>query len=203
MIAQSHAARRYTVEEYLDLEEAAPEKSEYWFGQIVAMAGTTEAHSLITMNLSLALTPQLRKRRCKAYTNDLKIGISPSGPLCYPDYSAVSGQPLFLSDKRTVLLNPVLVVEVLSRSTESRGRGDKFEQYQTISSLQQIVFIAQDKPRVEVYTRTGDLWTFQTASGVDEMIELPAIECSLNLEDIYYEIALPDTPALETSIDES
>ena len=195
MIARAPAGQTYTVEEYLDLEEAAAEKSEYWFGHIVAMAGSSPEHSTISANLTVDLGPQFYKRRCRIYSSDVRIAASLSGPIFYPDFAASCDQPLYLDMKGRTLLNPVLIVEVLSPSTEAYDRGKKFEQYRRIPSLKQMVFVSQEYAHVEVFTRADDnTWNLHSATGINEQVLLPAIGCVITLAHIYRDIDITETP---------
>src|SRR5438128_137657 len=131
-------------EEYLARERQAETKSEYYEGEIFAMAGGSEEHSLIATNVLIELGLQLRDRPCKIYNNDLRVQVDEEGPYTYPDVSVVCGEAKFVDAEVDTLLNPTVIVEVLSHTTEAWDRGGKFERYQQMPSLKAYVLIAQD-----------------------------------------------------------
>jgi Uma2 family endonuclease len=177
-----------TPEEYLKRERAAETKSEYVDGMLVAMAGATPDHVLITANVSGELHQQFKGRPCRVYTQDLWVRIAESGMYAYPDVVAVCGDPSYETDKRDVLANPTLIVEVLSESTEAYDRGLKFARYRQRASLQEYVLVAQDRVSIERYSRQGEHWVLTEATGLDDVIELPSIGCRLALRDVYEKV---------------
>lgn len=180
------AARlRMTVEEYLAFERASEEKHEFVDGEIFAMSGGTYEHSTIAQSVGAILRMALLGRRCAVQNSDIKIFIPATERFVYPDAAVVCGRPEFKDEKREVLLNPRVIVEVLSPSTEDYDRGDKFTNYRTIPSLKHYIMAAQDKPLIEVYTwRDDGPWSLQSY-GPGTTIELSALECSLNVDQIY------------------
>ncbi|MCC7492678.1 MAG: Uma2 family endonuclease [Fimbriimonadaceae bacterium] len=190
------ADHRPTPAEYLAAERAAERKSEYWDGQIVAMAGATRAHSQIAMNLGWRLSAQLEGRRCEAYPSDLRVAAESRRSYYYPDVTVVCGESRFSDEQRDTLLNPSVVCEVLSPSTESSDRGRKWGDYQLLPTLQHYVLVAQDEPRVEVYTRQGEQWLYRAWTDLSAVAELPAIGCRLPLAQVYdrVEFAAPAEP---------
>jgi Uma2 family endonuclease len=173
-------------EEYLALERQAEYKSEYLDGVMYAMAGGTERHNLIAANIIISVGIQLRNRLCRVYPSDLKVRIPNSARFFYPDVSVVCGDTKFADDERDVILNPVLIVEVLSESTAAYDRGKKFLSYQQIESLREYLLIAQDEFLVEHFVRQdNDSWLYTKANGLEETITLPSIECKLALRDVY------------------
>jgi Uma2 family endonuclease len=175
----------FTPEEYLALERKAETKSEYVDGLLVAMSGATRAHILITVNLVRELSQQLRGRPCEVYAQDMRVRIAEGGMYAYPDVAAVCGEPEFEDNEFDVLLNPTLVVEVLSDSTEGYDRGLKSARYRRRASLQEYVLVAQDRVSVERYSRQGEQWVLTEATGLDDVMELPSIGCALSLRDVY------------------
>ncbi len=149
---------RFTPEQYLALERKAAFKSEYFDGCIRAMAGASRAHNLIALNLGSEIRSQLRDRPCETYVSDMRVRTGPSGLYTYPDVVVVCGEPRFEDDELDTLLNPTVIVEVLSPSTEAADRGRKFASYRRLASLQEYVLVAQDRACVERYTRQGDEW---------------------------------------------
>lgn len=183
------AEKRYTVHEYLDLERASEIKHEYFDGEIFAMARGSAPHSLITTNWIGELRNSLKVRRCQVFSSDLQV-VCPTGLRTYPDVSVVCDQPELEDKHQDTLLNPLLIVEVLSKSTEAYDRGRKFDHYRTIPSLQEYVLVAQDRIHVDHYARqeTGQ-WLLTTFTDSDESVKLPALDCAIPLVEIYANVA--------------
>ncbi len=178
-----------TAEEYLARERIADYKSEYFDGEILAMAGASEPHNLIVYNISGEFYTQLKPRPCKAYSSDLRLKVSPSGLYTYPDIVVVCGEAQFEDDELDTLLNPTLIVEVLSKSTEGRDRGAKFEHYSKLDSLQEYLLVASNRPRAELFTKEGKgRWLFATFDHLADIINLTSIDCKLALKDIYAKV---------------
>lgn len=179
-------------EDYLALERRAEFKSEYFDGEIFAMAGASEPHNLITINTIRELSIQLKKRPCKAYANDMRVKVSPTGLFTYPDVIVVCGQAQFDDSQRDTLLNPTLIVEVLSDSTEAYDRGRKFEHYRKLESLMEYVLIAQHRPHVESYRRQPDQrWVLTESDGLESSLRLDAIDCELARAELYDKVEWP------------
>ncbi|HYU33556.1 MAG TPA: Uma2 family endonuclease [Thermoanaerobaculia bacterium] len=177
--------------EYLALERQAEIKSEYIDGEMVAMTGGTWLHGVIIGNLVFALKRRLQDTPCTVIPNDVKVRASP-GIYAYPDVLVVCGEPLIEDGEGDVLLNPVLIVEVLSPTTESYDRGRKFENYQTLDSLKEYVLVAQDRPRVEHYLRQdGHVWLYTDVSGLDSSVAFSSIGCEVALAEIYDKVTFP------------
>lgn len=182
----------YTPQEYLALDRAAAEKSEYWDGGLYAMTGASRAHNLITTNITTALNTQLRASPCEVYAADMRVRIPRTYRYLYPDVVVVCDEPQFEDDQDDILLNPTLIVEVLSPSTEAYDRGKKFDSYRRLPSVAAYLLIAQDERRVLLYTRQSqDQWLFAEFGDDDTVIDLPAIGCALPLADIYAKVSLP------------
>lgn len=180
-----------TPAEYLATERKREFKSEYWRGELYAMAGASEHHNLITTNVVAGLHTQLRGRSCKVYPSDMRVKVSVTGLYTYPDVVAVCGKAQFEDEDNDTLLNPTMVVEVLSKSTETYDRGRKFENYRTLDSLTEYVMIAQDRAHVEHYVRQPDnQWLLSEAKDLTNVIELPTIQCTLALVDVYDKVDL-------------
>jgi Uma2 family endonuclease len=175
-------------EEYLALERNSEFKSEYVDGVAYAMAGGSERHNLIAANVIIALGVQLRDRPCRVYPSDLKVRLPNSKRFFYPDVSVVCGDVQFADEKRDVILNPIVVVEVLSDSTEAFDRGKKFLSYQQIESLKEYLLVAQDEFVVEHFLRQEAGWFYTKASGSEAAIVLPALNCRVDLGDIYNKV---------------
>lgn len=183
---------RYTPEEYLELERKAPYKSEYVNGRIFAMSGASRPHNLIAGNVYREISSQLRGRPCEAYVSDMRVKVRPTGLYTYPDI-AVACEEILLDDAHNdTLLNPIVLIEVLSPSTEAYDRGEKFAHYRRLESLQEYVLIAQDKARIEHFARQGEQWVLSEISDLTGTLHLPSIGCHLPLKDIYEKVELVD-----------
>ena len=181
---------RISLVEFLELESNATHKSEYWDGQVFAMAGGTYDHALIASNVMGVLRERLRGQPCRVIGSDLLVEAAEDGLLTYPDVIVICGEPRFVGPKRLVVSNPVLVVEVLSPSTEGRDRGRKAAQYRKNRTLQQYVLVASDEARVEVYTRAeGGSWSLREWSGMEAVAELGSIGCAVSLGEVYTGVA--------------
>jgi Uma2 family endonuclease len=178
--------RSITPEEYLANERLANFKSEFYRGEIFAMAGASEQHNLIVMNVGASLHLQLKGRPCRVYPSDLRLRIPRTGLFTYPDLMVICGEPQFEFDRRDVVTNPILLIEVLSDSTEAYDRGSKFEQYRTLDSLKQYMLIAQDRFSVESFTKQENgNWLLSATNDVQQSHKLDSIQCVLSLVDIY------------------
>jgi Uma2 family endonuclease len=193
----SLARRRLTPSEYLAIERWAEQKSEFFNGEMFAMAGASEAHNLIAVNLVGELYRQLRGRPCRTYAGDMRVKVSDTGLYAYPDLVVVCEEPRFEDEHRDTLLNPTLIMEVLSPSTEAYDRGGKFAHYSQLPSLQEYILIAQDRSRVERFRRfEGAEWIFSAADGPGATVHLASIDCDLALADVYDRVQFPDpTPS--------
>ena len=185
------ALTRYTPEEYLALERNAEFKSEYLDGRIVAMTGATIAHVTITGNVNGELRQRLRGGPCRAVASEMRVQVGEGRRYVYPDVVAFCGEPRFMDGTLDTLMNPALIVEVLSPSTEAYDRGEKFLHYRDIESLQEYVLVAQDRVLVERFVRAGEFWTLSTISDPDASLELTSVRCEIPLRDIYENAGLP------------
>src|SRR5262245_14668281 len=182
----SQAQQRYTPEEYLALERQAECKSEYYAGEIFAMAGASRWHNLIVANVVGELRAQLKGRPCTTYPSDMRVKVSPTGLYTYPDVSVVRGEARFEDHQQDTLLNPTLIVEVLSESTEAYDRGGKFAHYRKLPSLLEYVLITQTKPHIEHYVRQpDDRWLLGEADNLHHTVHLTSIDCRLTLAEVY------------------
>jgi Uma2 family endonuclease len=187
----SQAQKRYTPEEYLALERQAQCKSEYYAGDIIAMAGASRWHNLIVANVISELRSQLKGRPCTTYPSDMRVKVSPTGLYTYPDVTVVCGEVQFEDNQQDTLLNPTLIVEVLSESTEAYDRGGKFAHYRKLPSLMEYVLIAQTKPHVEHYVRQPDnRWLLAEADSLSDTVHLPSIDCRLALLEVYDKVEI-------------
>lgn len=179
-------------QEYLALEKQAVYKSEYIAGTIVAMSGASREHNLIVTNIVISLGQQLRGRPCEVYANDMRVKMPASNLYVYPDVVVVCGTPQFEDSDLDTLLNPTLVIEVLSHSTEFRDRGVKAQGYRRIDSLAAYLLIAQDRCRVEQYIRQADThWSLVDFAALTETVTLDALHCTLALQEVYDRVLQP------------
>ena len=179
-------ARYVTPEEYLERERRAETKSEYFDGQVFALAGASANHNRIVVNLIALLRLQLRNKPCEPFASDMRVKVEATGLYTYPDVVVVCGEPQFEDEHRDTLLNPVVIIEVLSPSTEAYDRGKKFAHYRRIPSLQEYLLVAQDGMRVERFQRQEkDRWILTEYAQPEEVVVLDAIGCTLRVEEIY------------------
>jgi Uma2 family endonuclease len=185
-LMSSIAARTYlTPEEYLAFERKAITKHEYLSGEIVAMSGASNAHNLITGDIFAELHGQLKGGTCLVYTSDMRVKTSSTLSYFYPDVAVVCNKPRFEDNTFDTLLNPIVVIEVLSPSTAAYDRGEKFEYYKQLASLQEYILISQDRVRVESYHRQGTRWLHNTLQRLEDVLSLTSIECEVPLHAIY------------------
>lgn len=182
-----------TPAEYLAQERLAEFKSEYIDGEIRKMAGASIEHDRIVRNLIRSLDIPTEKQDCETFTSDVRVQMADSR-FTYPDVTVVCGELVFAAADVDTLANPTVVIEVLSHSTESYDLGDKARMYRQIDSLQGLVLVAQDRPWVEVWTReSSDSWRVREFTGLEASAELPALNASLPLREIYHRIDLTDS----------
>ena len=182
------AERLIEPEEYLARERAAEFKSELLDGQIVGMAGGTYEHAQLAANALWRLAAQLDDRPCRVLGSGIRVKAATRSNCFYPDVSVACGILEFTDDHRDTLLNPLVVIEVLSPSTETYDRGVKWGEYQLLPSLQHYLLIAQDRMCVEIYTRQGESWLYSSHSEADALVELAAVGCSLRVGDLYHKV---------------
>ena len=183
--------KRLTPEEYLEIERNSECKSEYLDGEIFAMTGASRKHNLISVNTTVSLYAQLEGRDCEVYASDMRVKVNPTGLYTYPDVVVVCGAPQFEDEHVDTLLNPVVIIEVLSKSTEGYDRGEKFEHYRSIETLAEVLMIAQGKYHVEHYVRQSDnQWLLSETNNLSESINLSSINCILRLADVYKKIEI-------------
>lgn len=181
-----------TLEEYLAIERAAEYKSEYFEGEMFAMAGVPEGHELIAGNCFAELWQCMRTRNCRVFKGDMRVG-TVKRRYCYPDVTAVCGEPQFADDRRDTLLNPSMIVEVLSPSTEAFDRGKKFEFYQAIPCLREYLLLSSDRVHADLYIRQADgSWLLRSYGELGDTLTLESIGCQLRLTDLYEKVEFPE-----------
>lgn len=196
-MAASAAQTYLTPEEYIAFErKALPDaetiRHEYLNGELIAMSGASRAHNLITGNISGELRNLLRRSSCETYANEMRVSTPTTTSYFYPDVVVVCDEPRFEDDVFDTLLNPILLVEVLSPSTKAYDRGEKFAHYRHLPSLQEYLLVAQDEVCVEHYRRQEKQWIFTEYQDIEKSLPLTSIHCELPLQEIYERVTFPD-----------
>ncbi len=177
--------KKYSPAEYLALEEKSETKNEFWNGAIVAMSGAKIDHQQIVANITEFLGSKVRGR-CRVFPSEMKVWIKKRNKFFYPDITLICDKPNFYKNRRDTIDNPKLIIEVLSKSTASFDRAEKFLSYQSLDSLEEYVLISQEKAAVEQYIKRDDgNWIFKATIGLESEVEFPSIGTVLNLKDIY------------------
>lgn len=180
-----------TPEEYLRIERASEERHEYYDGEMFQMSGASRKHNLIAGNIFGELRSQLREKPCEAYITDMRVRVSATGLYTYPDVVVACGEPQFDDYELDTLLNPTLIVEVLSKPTASYDRKTKFADYRTIESLEEYVTVAQDEYRIEHHIKQPDgRWLLTDVRGIESIVKLESVACPLSLADVYERVEL-------------
>ncbi len=189
-----------TPEQYLEIERKAEFKSEYYQGEMFAMAGARWTHNRLVANLIASLHQQLRSRPCQTLPSDMRVQVEATGTYTYPDVSVVCGEPQFLDETRDTLLNPSLIVEVLSPSTEGFDRGRKFEYYCSVESVSEYLMVSSERVRAELYTRQPDgRWLLTAVNRLEDSLDLQSVGAHLALADLYEKVDLPAPPTPPTA----
>lgn len=189
--------RRYTIEEYLRIADDSEERLEYIDGQIVSMAGGTANHSLICANSVREIGNGLKGKPCRVYESNLRVGIPRTPRYMYPDTLVICGKPEFDPRDRKSLsvLNPRLVVEVISESSERNDRGEKFTRYRLLDSLREYILVSQTRPEVQTYYRQPDgTWLFTPCIGMEAVVHLRSVEIDIPMTEIYAGVEFPPEP---------
>lgn len=196
----SIAAQTYlTPDEYIASERKATLKSEYLSGEIVAMSGASLAHNHITMNSANQLYNQLIESSCSVFTNDMRVGIREGASYFYPDVVVVCDEPRFEDNALDTLINPIVVIEVLSLPTEAYDRGEKSVRYRQLESLQEYILISQGQVQVEHYLRQGKQWILSEFRALEDVLPLASIEAELSLNQIYRFVDLEADETLQAN----
>lgn len=195
MSVQPHS--RYSLAEYLELERSTRLRHEYFRGEVFAMGGASEAHNSIVANVLGELRERLKGRPCRVYPSDMRVKVDRSGLYTYPDVVLVCGPPRFEQPGET-LLNPTLLVEVLSDSSEAYDRGRKSEQYRSLATLTDYLLIAQDRLLVEHFSRQSDgRWILNAMDQVTDSLLIESIGCDLPLVEIYRNVTVLGSPSAQ------
>ncbi len=183
----------YSDEEYLAFEREALDKHELIDGEVIAISGASREHNLITLNTATELHFQLKGKNCETYSSDMRVRMK-KGRYSYPDVVVVCGEPQFADDEFDVLLNPVVVVEVLSKSTRFRDKTEKLETFQKMESIQECLLIEQDFLHIEHYIKQTPMqWLLKIYEDMKQTISLESIDCQLPLSEIYAQIEFEET----------
>ncbi len=191
MIMSAQPKLKYALEEYLELDRNSEERLEYWDGEVYSMSGVSRKHARLEVRLSNLLDSQLSEKDCEVFPANMRIKVPSLPPYRYGDLSALCGEAQFEQiDGVDVLLNPMLIVEVLSSSTEARDRGDKFSHYKSIPGFCEYLLVAQHRPHVTQYIKQGDgFWLQREYSSLDEVVKIESLDCELAMKDIYRRVA--------------
>lgn len=189
--------RKYTLEEYFDLELSTNERYEYFDGEVFCMSGGSDAHDQVESNAHLALRLALRDKDCRVFTGNMRIKVPSLPPYRYSDGSALCGKPSFEQIGGVdALTNPTLIIEVLSDSTEAYDRGDKFTHYKSILSLKEYLLIAQRRPHITQYLKQEDgSWSYDEVNDISARIVLASVDCVIELSEIYRDVTFPENPS--------
>lgn len=183
---------RPTPAEYLVAERLSESKHEYRDGQIIKMAGASREHNLIALNLVVGIRAQIQDRPCEVYMSDIRVCVDRTGLYTYPDVVVVCGTPRFLDAETDTLLNPTVILEVLSPSTEAYDRGKKFRHYRQLPSLHEYVLISQEAPIIERFARRDEDWVITSdLIRPDGALRLDAIACAIPVRSIYERVEFP------------
>jgi Uma2 family endonuclease len=184
--AVSYAKRKYTIEEYLEMENASPEKHEYYQGGIFAMSGNKFEHNIVTSNLMGNLASKLKGKPCMPFGSDLRVHIEKNSLFTYPDISIICGKPEFLNDDKFNLLNPTVLIEVLSESTKNYDRGDKFKLYRDIASLKEYILVDPDSIHIEAFhVNEHGNWELREYDAITETLHINSVQAAITLGEIY------------------
>ncbi len=175
--------------EYLTYERQSRVKHEFYLGELFAMSGASREHNVISLNIGGELRQQLKGRPCEAYVGDMRVRVTPTGLYTYPDIVVVCGEPQFLDAEVDTLLNPTVLIEVLSESTEEYDRGTKLKHYRQLPSLREYVLVSQSEPLIEQFVRRDhNRWELSETSGLDATLILSSLDCEIPLAEIFDKI---------------
>jgi Uma2 family endonuclease len=195
VMAVANPIHRLSEAEYLEIERRAECKNEFLDGEMFAMSGGTSSHSLIAANLIFALRTQLKGCPCRVYTSDMRVKVQASGLYTYPDVSVACGQYQFDDEQEDTLLNPTVILEILSDSREAYDRGKKFELYRRLPSLREYLLVSQHKPLVEQYIRQDSgQWLLREVAGLESKLSLPSVGIIIALADAFTDVRFVPAP---------
>ena len=194
-MALAQTVQRLTESDYLEIERKADFKSEFFDGEMFAMSGGTRWHSIICSNVGREIGNLLKGTGCVVFESNMRLKVEATGLYTYPDVTVACEEQRFVDDEIDTLLNPAVIVEVLSDSTEKYDRGEKFRHYQQINSLQEYLLVSQNSPRVELFKREpNSTWRLHQAEGLNATISSPTLIVTLKLSEIYANVQFPVKP---------
>ena len=184
---------KYTLEEYLELDYTSEEKIEFWNGHIFTLAGGSQKHDQIQSNTHFALRTKLLGKSCRVFLSDMRLEVPDYPPYRYPDLSVLCGKPIFKNlGKQELLVNPSVIIEILSESTADFDRGYKFTYYKSIESFTEYILIAQDRPHVSQFVKQAEnAWVNHEFNNINDIFYLASLECELTLAEIYENVEFP------------
>ncbi|MCB1179598.1 MAG: Uma2 family endonuclease [Leptospiraceae bacterium] len=185
------ARKGISLEEYFKIEESSEEKHEFYRGEIYAMSGAKRKHNLIVSNLIITFGNFFKSKPCEVYPSDMRVQIDEFNHYTYPDVSLVCGKSI-LNEKETTLINPNVIIEVLSESTEKYDRGKKFQAYRNIPSLQNYILVSSEYKQIEVFTKSENNTWILSEPDSEKKVFISAIDFSLNLEDVYDKVEIEE-----------
>lgn len=190
----AYSKERYTIEEYLEMENAAPEKHEYYKGEIFAMSGAKLRHNIITTNILVALGIKLAGKPCRPFGSDMRIHIPRNTLFTYPDISVVCGEVESRNNDEMNFLNPAVIIEVLSQSTKNYDRGEKFRLYRDIPSLKAYILVDSEAINVEAFHINGQgHWELVEHKDINDMLQMTSINVELSLSEVYMDVKWPES----------
>lgn len=192
----AHPKRRYTLEEYFELERKSEERFEFWDGEVYCMSGVSHEHDQIESNLNFYLRAKLAGRKCRAFLANMRLKVPSAPPYRYADISALCGEAEFEEIGGVdALTNPSLIVEVLSPSTEGYDRGDKFTHYKSVPSFSEYLLVAQHRPHVTHLVRRDDgLWVHNEYNDLEATLKLSSLGCALSMREVYENVSFDAPP---------
>lgn len=184
----SQSEKLYTVEDYLNGERNGADKHEFSNGRVSAAAGSSRRHNLIGSNTTIAIGSRVRGQKCEVYVNDMRVKLTEHN-YCYPDVIVTSGEPKFEGNELDILLNPTVIVEILSKSTLYYDKTDKLDCYLAMNSVKEVLLVREEEMRVEHYAKqTINQWVYRIYNTNDSIVSLDSINCKINLSEIYAQI---------------
>jgi Uma2 family endonuclease len=194
-MAVAEPVKRLTEIEYLDLERGLESRNEFFGGEMFARSGGTPRHSQIATNLAAEFRNRLKGKRCVPYNSDLRLKVEATGLFTYPDLSVVCGPLQFAPGTDDTVVNPRLIIEVLSDSTEAYDRGKKFENYRQMPSLREYLLVGQKEPRIEQFVRQeNEQWLLREAAGLEAALALPSLEIKILLAEVFAGVEFVPAP---------
>ena len=183
--AVAYSDKRYTIEEYLEMEDAATEKHEFYRGEIFAMSGARSQHNIVTSNLHIVLGAKLKGKPCRPFGSDMRIHIEKNTLFTYPDLTIFCGELVSFNDDDKNFLNPTVIIEVLSPSTRAYNKGAKFDLYKDIPTLKEYILVEPELINVEAYFNDSGKWARTEITSVSDELTLQSIDISVSLREIY------------------